>query len=138
MIADILQAWTKLGTGASTPVNQSVPNGTGAGTSIWTTSPTVSGTLTATGGLTTSGTATAGAVAVLGNGAILPAPVSGTPAQHGLYRDNVVKGWAKVNVSGGTPSVAGSFNVSGITDGGVGALTVTWDRDFASASHAVV
>jgi len=68
---------------------------------------------------------------------IVPAAVSGTPAQHALYQENVPKGWAMVTVSAGTPTLADSFNVSGITDTGAGQVTVTWDRDFANATYAV-
>lgn len=118
-------AGTEYDTRAVGAAANQVYNGSAGDTAAWTGSPTLSGTVTA------------GAIAVSGNGAITPAAVSGTPAQHALYRDNVVKGWAKVTLSAGTPSIAASFNVSGITDTGLGQITVTWDRDFASAAYAV-
>lgn len=135
MIADILQAWTKLGIGASTPINQAALVGTGTGSSAWTTSPTLAGTLTAAA-LTTAGTMTAGAVAISGNGAIVPAPVSGTPAQHGLYSNNVPKAWAYYT-SVTTTALIASFNVASVTDNGTGDTTLTIDRDFGSANFAV-
>lgn len=46
------------------------------------------------------------------------------------------KAWAYVTVSGGTPSLAASHNVTGITDAGVGELTVTIATDFSSANWA--
>jgi len=76
-------------------------------------------------------------VAALANRGITPQGVSGTPAQHGLYQENVVKAWAHVTLATGTPSVTDSYNVTGIADGGVGVYTLTWDRDFANATYAV-
>jgi hypothetical protein len=48
------------------------------------------------------------------------------------------KTWARVNVSGGTPTLAGSYNVTSITDDGVGDLTITIATDFSSANWAAV
>jgi hypothetical protein len=44
------------------------------------------------------------------------------------------KFWAYVTVSGGTPTLATSYNVTSITDTGLGQLTVTIATDFSSAS----
>lgn len=44
------------------------------------------------------------------------------------------KFWAYVTYSGGTPTLAASYNVTSITDGGTGALTVTIATDFSSAN----
>ena len=71
------------------------------------------------------------------NNAIIPAAAPSTPVAHGLYRDNICKGWAQVSVSGGTPTLNADFNVTSITDTGVGLLTVTWETDFSSANYAV-
>lgn len=49
-----------------------------------------------------------------------------------------VKGWASITYAGGVPTLQDSFNVSGITDDGVGKITVTWDTDFASTNYCVV
>lgn len=65
---------------------------------------------------------------------MVPAEVSGTPAQHGLYRENVLKGWVVCDYAG---TILDSFNVSSITDVSPGNTTVTWDRDFASVNYAV-
>lgn len=46
------------------------------------------------------------------------------------------KFWAYVTVSGGTPTLADSYNVTSITDTGVGQLTVTIATDFASVNWA--
>jgi hypothetical protein len=67
-IHDILEALElKLGTGASVAVTQSLLNGIGSGSASWQTSPTVSGTFTATGGLKSTPTGT-----VEAGGAIYP------------------------------------------------------------------
>lgn len=56
----------------------------------------------------------------------------------GAYSDDSHAGfWAYVTVSGGTPTLQSSYNVTGITDSGVGILTVTVATDFASANWAV-
>ena len=79
---------------------------------------------TITIGLTDSGTV-----------GLVPPAVSGTPAQHALFRENVVKGWVNCNYAG---TITDSFNVSSITDNAVGRTTITWDRDFANTGYAVV
>lgn len=104
-------------------------DGTAARTvAVGTSSPTF-GAVTATGLVTGAGFTGSG------NVAITPAAVSGTPAQHGLFRENVVKGWILCNYAG---AITASFNVSSITDNGDGDTTVTWDRDFASGAYVVV
>lgn len=49
------------------------------------------------------------------------------------YHPGVAKFWAKVAVSGGTPSVSASYNVTSVTDTDTGILTVTIATDFSSA-----
>ena len=61
-----------------------------------------------------------------------PAP----PVANRLYKDNIVKGWIQFNGTG-VIAINDSFNVSGITDHGVGDYTVTWDTDFANGDYAV-
>lgn len=53
------------------------------------------------------------------------------------FHPAVAKFWAYVTVSGGTPSVAGSYNVTSITDNGDGDLIVTIATDFADTNWAV-
>lgn len=77
-----------------------------------------------------------GNVTVADNAGIVPAAVSGTPAQHGLYAGNVPKGWIRFNGTG-VISIDASFNVTSITDNGTGDYTVTWDRDFSTANYAI-
>ena len=58
------------------------------------------------------------------------------PAANTIYKDNVAKAW--INFDGtGTIAIRDSFNVSSITDNGVGDYTVVWDTDFADAKYAV-
>jgi hypothetical protein len=88
------------------------------------------------GAAATLGSATSNGLAMGTNVPIVPAAVSGTPLAHGLYRGNVVKGWA--NLAGTDATLNANFNVSGTTDGGGGGMTVTWDRDFLADNFAVV
>src|SRR5437762_14167032 len=76
-----------------------------------------------------------GVVTVTGNNAIVPAAVSGTPAQHGLFQENVVKGWLKAGVAA---DITASFNATALTDAGAGQLTVTWARSFVNSTYVVV
>ena len=48
-----------------------------------------------------------------------------------------VKGWISFNGTG-TISINDSYNVTSITDNGVGDYTITWDTDFANTNYAVV
>lgn len=48
------------------------------------------------------------------------------------------KFWGIVTVSGGTPTLAASYNVAGITDTGTGLLGVLIDTNMSSAAYAVV
>jgi hypothetical protein len=57
------------------------------------------------------------------------------PGTSQLTVASIAKGWALITFSAGTPSVAFGYNVSGVTDNGVGDVTVNWDRDFASTSY---
>ena len=50
------------------------------------------------------------------------------------YAPGVAKFWVCINYSAGTPSVAASYNVTGIVDNGTGDLTVTIATDFSSTS----
>jgi len=48
------------------------------------------------------------------------------------------KAWAGVTMSGTTPVLQQSYNVTSITDSGVGFLTITLDTDFAAATYCAV
>ena len=50
--------------------------------------------------------------------------------------DKIIKGW--VCFDGDPLAIRDSFNVSSLTDNGVGSWDVNWDTDFANASYAVV
>lgn len=52
------------------------------------------------------------------------------------YHPSAVKFWARVDVSGGVPSVAADYGVSSITDNGAGDYAVNFDTAFSSASWA--
>jgi hypothetical protein len=60
-----------------------------------------------------------------------------TPAvQH--FSPSAAKCWATVTYSGGTPTLASSYNITGITDTGAGQLTITIGTDFSSADWAAL
>ena len=101
---------------------------------------TIGGALTQTGALDANSTMTlSGTLTMDGtNNAIIPAAAPSTPVAHGLYRDNICKGWGHVSVSGGTPTLNADYNVTSVTDSGVGELTVTWETDFTSANYALL
>lgn len=50
----------------------------------------------------------------------------------------VAKFWAFVSVSGTTPTLAASYNVTSVTRNNTGLYTVTIDTDFSSANYCVV
>lgn len=53
------------------------------------------------------------------------------------YHPSAAKGWARVTVSGGTPTLQASYNITSITDTATGRLTVNWNTDFSSANYAI-
>lgn len=53
------------------------------------------------------------------------------------YHPGTAKGWAYVTVSGGSPTLAANYNVSGIVDSDVGRFDITWDVDFSSVNYSV-
>jgi hypothetical protein len=54
------------------------------------------------------------------------------------FHPSAAKFWAYVTVSAGTPTLAASYNVTGIVDDAPGVLTVTIATDFSSANWASV
>lgn len=53
------------------------------------------------------------------------------------YHPGVAKAWASVTFSGGTPSLAASYNVSSVTDNATGTTTVNFTTPFSAATYAV-
>ena len=51
---------------------------------------------------------------------------------------SLVKAWASITVSGGTPTLADSYNVTSISDDGAGLVTITWATDFAGTNYCPV
>jgi hypothetical protein len=49
------------------------------------------------------------------------------------FHPSAAKCWARVTVSGGTPTLQASYNITSITDTGVGDLTITIATDFSGA-----
>lgn len=53
------------------------------------------------------------------------------------FHPSAAKAWAVVTYSGGgVPTIAGSYNITSVTDGGVGDLTYTIATDFSSGAWA--
>ncbi len=52
------------------------------------------------------------------------------------YHQSACKGWVSFNGSG-VIAINDSYNVTSITDVGVGDYTVVWDEDFANANYCV-
>ncbi len=48
------------------------------------------------------------------------------------------KAWGQITLSGGTPTLTTSYNVTSIADAGVGNYTVTLADDFATANYSIV
>jgi hypothetical protein len=108
---------------------------------FWDHSATAYAYLTASTNLTISGTTiTADAPTQATQSALEAETNENTYAPPDLIKHSpgVAKGWAEVSISGGTPSLDSSYNVSGINDAGVGLLDVTWDTDFSSDNYAAV
>ena len=59
------------------------------------------------------------------------------PDANTLVKDNIVKGWIKLNGTG-TVSIDDSYNVSSIVDNGTGNYDVVWDRNFTDDRFAAV
>lgn len=51
---------------------------------------------------------------------------------------SAAKAWATVTFSGGTPTLAANYNVSGINDLATGRLQFLWGTDFSSANYSLV
>lgn len=54
------------------------------------------------------------------------------------FHQSASKCWGDISLSGGTPTLDASYNVTSITDDSVGNVTVTIATDFSSANYAVV
>ena len=61
--------------------------------------------------------------------------VASTPGRQHFHPGHP-KCWAHTTVSGGTPTLAASYNITSITDTGTGQLTVTIATDFSSVNWA--
>lgn len=50
------------------------------------------------------------------------------------FGPSAIKAWAYVTVSAGTPTIQASYNITSITDAGVGLITFTIATDFSSVN----
>ncbi len=53
------------------------------------------------------------------------------------FHDSAAKAWAKVAVSGGTPSISESYNMASITDNGVGLYQLDFTTDLSTSNYGV-
>jgi hypothetical protein len=90
--------------------------------------------MTSTAITTTLSVATA---AITADDLTVTAAAASPPDSNTLTKENIIKAWAHVTYSSGTPTLADNFNISGIVDVDVGDLTVQWDTDFANATYAL-
>lgn len=68
---------------------------------------------------------------------LLTGAAASPPDANTLVKDNICKGWIKLNGSG-VIAINDSYNVSGIIDGGTGIYTITWDTNFANTDYCPV
>lgn len=54
------------------------------------------------------------------------------------YHPGVAKVWACINYSGGTPTLAGGYGMTSITDVGIGRVRLTFSTAFSSVNYAVL
>lgn len=92
------------------------------------------GLLDAGSGYQTTGVGSFGSVNVSSGMVLGPSP--STPPANEAFRESIAKAWVSFDGTG-TVSINDSFNVSGLTDNGVGDYTITWDTDFADATYAM-
>ena len=66
---------------------------------------------------------------------VIAAVATGTPAIGALFRDNIVKGVARIDIIATVPTLetGTDYNAVSVSDDGVGRFTITWDRDFTAA-----
>src|SRR3990167_9929940 len=119
---------------------------TGTGQLVFATTPTLvtpvigaaTGTSVTLTGVMSSATVAGAVVATQANmetGTAVDLAV--TPGRQAFHPGHP-KCWAMVTVSAGTPTLQTSFNISSITDTGVGQLTVTIATDFSSANWCCI
>jgi hypothetical protein len=115
--------------GSSSAIHFLVNNGGKVG--VATSSPAA--TFSVSGQALISGTTTVGALTVTTSASTTAV----TPTKNTIYANTLIKGYVAVRNAGGVPTIASSFNVSSITDGGVGVFTVNWQNAFANTNYAI-
>ncbi len=54
------------------------------------------------------------------------------------YHPAMPKAWAQIQISGGTPSIISSYNVTSVTDNGLGDISINFTVAFSSASYCAI
>lgn len=91
---------------------------------------TLAGTLSAAGGVLT------GAVATQAEAESAASLVTAVTPGRQQYHPSAAKFWHRTTYAAGSPTLQASFNVSSLSDTGVGALTVNFTTAFSSANYA--
>ena len=87
------------------------------------------GNLDARAGATFTGAVTVAGLTASGTTGIFPAASPATPAQYALYQENLIKAWCRANTAG---TILSSFNLSSVSDLGVGRISFVWNQGFAT------
>lgn len=86
--------------------------------------------ITSGGALSTTGTL-AGATGYTAAGSLT------LPATVGVRAKNTIKAWVAIDATSGTPTILDSFNVTSVTDNGVGDYTINITNALANANYAI-
>jgi hypothetical protein len=119
--------------GATGPTGPTGPTGTTGGTG----GTGAAGAAGATGATGPTGPTGPSAVATQADQeAATSTSVFVTPLRQ-KFNPAAAKAWAFVTVSGGTPTLAANWNVSSVSDTGVGIITINFSTSFSSANYAI-
>ena len=138
-----------LATASSANLATAVSDETGTGALVFATSPTLvtpalgtpaSGTLTNCTGYPSASDTAEGAIEVAVQSEMEAASSTTLAVSPGRqqYHPGTCKAWGQITESGGTPTLTTNYNITSISDDGVGAYGVTIATDFSSANYCIV
>jgi cytoskeletal protein CcmA (bactofilin family) len=108
-----------------------------SGAAVFTTTVSVGGETTLSGTVTMKTVVTGAAVADQSAMELATATNRIVSPGNFQYHPGASKAWAKVSYSSGTPTADRSYNISSITDQGVGDITFVIGTDFSDSNYAV-
>ena len=106
-------------------------------TSLGTIASFIAGTITASGVATLASVAGAAVATQANQEAATSVATVVTPGRQ-QFHPSAAKAWGYVTYSGGVPTLQASFNISGITDNGVGDLIFAVNIDLSTANYVAV